>query len=93
MTTTDRTPWRERAALAILIALLGGIVTMLLQPGLSWLVIPISIAGALAWTVLETRIKLRRPLRDPVREESIAATEAALRIAEAEIEAKAESRL
>lgn len=78
MTTTDRTPWRERAALAVLIALLGGIITVLVQPTLSWLVIPISIAGALSWSMLETRIKPRRPLRDPVREESIAATESAI---------------
>ncbi len=71
---------------------LTGFFSAWFRPGSVWFGIALGLAGGLAWFVLEPLIKPRRPFRDPVREESIAATEEAIRLAEAEIRAEAERR-
>lgn len=70
---------------AVILGTLTGTVSALIQPGMSWLGVPIGLASGLLWFAIEPLIKPRRPLRDPVLEESAIATEAAIRLAEAEI--------
>lgn len=85
MEQDTRTPWKHRLMHAAILGTLTGTIGALIQPGASWLGIPVGLASGLLWFALEPLIKPRRPLRDPVREESVAATEAAIRLAEAEI--------
>lgn len=87
-----RAPWKPRLAQAFFVALVAGVIGAILQPGAAWLVIALSITGGLVWFALEPLVRPRRAFRDPVREDSITATEQAIRLAEAEIEAKTDNR-
>jgi hypothetical protein len=88
MEAAAKLPWKNRFWQAAVFGLLTGLFGAAFQPGTSWVGIPIGVAGGLVWFALEPLIKPRRPLRDPVREESIAATEEAIRLAEMEIEGR-----
>jgi hypothetical protein len=79
-----RPPWKHRFVQAVVMGVITGLFGAVFQPGASWLGVPIGVAGGLLWFAVEPLIKPRRPLRDPVREESIAATEEAIRLAEIE---------
>lgn len=75
---------------ALYMGLLTGIGGALIQGFAPWLGVAIGIASGLMWFALEPLIKPRRPLRDPVREDSIAATEEAIRLAERETQTEAD---
>ncbi|MCC5823651.1 MAG: hypothetical protein JJU44_10225 [Planctomycetes bacterium] len=76
--------WKVRLAQSIFIGVVVGLLSWLFQPSAGWFMPLLGFGAGLLWFLLEPLIKPRRPLRDPVREESIAATEEAIRLAEAE---------
>lgn len=78
--------WKIRLAHAVFIGVVVGLLSWLFQPGGGWVMSLVGLGAGLLWFLLEPCIKPRRPLRDPVREESLAATEEALRLAEMETE-------
>lgn len=83
-----RHPWSQRFAYALFMAVLVGFGSAGLHPNPSWIIVATGVAGGLAWFFLLPLVKPRKPWRDPVSEESIAATEEAIRLAETEIEGK-----
>lgn len=85
--TQARAPMKQRLAHMMMMTVLTGCLTASLQPNSGWVTLAFSLAGGLAYFLLEPLIKPRRPLRDPVREESIAVAEVAIRLAEAETHA------
>lgn len=76
---------KVRLARSLWLGLITGVIAALFNPGDWWLVLVGAISVALLWFAVEPLIKPRRPLRDPVMEESLVATEAAIRLAEKEL--------
>lgn len=81
-----RHPWPQRLAYAIFMAVLVGFCSAVLHPNPSWIIVANGVGGGFAWFFLWPLVKPRRPWRDRVSEESLAATEEAIRFAETEIE-------
>jgi hypothetical protein len=79
-------PWQQRLAYSLYISVMTGFGSAALHPNPSWNIVALSAAGGLGFFLLWPLVKPRRSLRDPVREESLAATEEAIRLAELEIE-------
>jgi len=88
--TNARRPWKQRLAPAAFMGLLFGVFNAILRADPVWLSMLYGLAIAIAWVAMDMLVMPRRPFRDPVREESIAATEEAIRLAEAEIRAQSE---
>lgn len=83
-----RRPWKQPLAPAAFMGLFFGVFNAILRSDPVWLSMLYGLAIAIAWVAMDTLVKPRRPFRDPVREESIAATEEAIRLAEKELMAK-----
>lgn len=77
--------WKVRLVRNLWLGLVTGVIAALFNPGDWWLMLVGAISVALLWFAVEPLIKPRRPLRDPVMEESLVATEAAIRLAEKEL--------
>lgn len=77
--------WKVRLVRSLWLGLVTGVIAALFNPGDWWLMLVGAISAALLWFAVEPLIKPRRPFRDPVMEESLAATEVAIRLTEKEL--------
>ena len=85
MDDADRPCWARRLAWAAFAGAVGGLAVAMFRPGPLWIAVGVGVTGSVTGLVLQPLLRPRRPFRDPVREEAIAATEEALRLAEAEL--------